>query len=269
MTDFVKKNLVFCLITSQKRNKITLRGGCPSGGESVTLTAMKILSRLGSPGFWCVLVPLALLLAQFVIELNVSGAAHVALHTENGPVETLQFIVLVLAFLAAVRLLWRLRFRPPAFFSVWVLLAVLGCFYVAGEEVSWGQHFLNWDTPSYWKALNDQEETNLHNTSAWLDQKPRLLLELGVLVGGLLLPFYRRIGRRPLPSWLTAISPPDRFFVIALIVLGLKLADKLGDITGLNILGRASEVIEFYLYYFVLLYMLHIGHILPAYLKKE
>lgn len=230
---------------------------------------MKVLSCIYAPRFWYVFVPLALLLAQAVIELTFSGAAYVSLHTENGPVETLQFLVLLGAFVMALRLLWRLRFRPPVFFSLWALLAALGCFYVAGEEVSWGQHFLNWDTPAYWKELNDQEETNFHNTSAWLDQKPRLLLELGVLVGGLLLPLYRRFGKRPLPAWLAAIAPADRFFLIALIVLALKLADKLGDTTGLNLLGRASEVIEFYLYYFVLLYMVHIGRVLPADIKKE
>lgn len=208
-------------------------------------------------------------MVQLVVELTVSGAAHVNLHTENGPIETMQFVLLALAFAVSVRLLWRLRFRRPVGLSLWVLLAVLGCFYVAGEEVSWGQHFLNWDTPEYWKALNDQEETNLHNTSAWLDQKPRLLLEIGVLIGGLLIPLYRRMGRRALPSWLAPISPPDRLFPVALIVLLIKLADKLGDAAGSPLFERASEVIEFYLYYFILLYMIYIRRVLPTYLKKE
>src|SRR3546814_4167282 len=54
---------------------------------------------------------------------------------------------------------------------------------MAGEEASWGQHYAGWLTPDNWQALNDQGETNLHNTSSWLDQKPRTLLEIGVIVG--------------------------------------------------------------------------------------
>src|SRR3546814_4054045 len=59
---------------------------------------------------------------------------------------------------------------------------------MAGEEASWGQHYAGWLTPENWQALNDQGETNLHNTSSWLDQKPRTLLEIGVIVGGILIP---------------------------------------------------------------------------------
>lgn len=230
---------------------------------------MKLPSCLYSPRLWCVFIPLLLLAVQVVIESVFSGEAHVVLHTENGPIETMQFILLLAAFAVSVRMLWRLRFRPPRGLSLWVLLAALGCFYVGGEEVSWGQHFLNWDTPGYWKVLNDQEETNLHNTSAWLDQKPRLLLEVGVLVGGLLIPLYRRLGQRGLPSWLATIAPPDRLFLVALIILLIKLADKLGDVAGWSLFERASEVIEFYLYYFILLYMVYIGRRLPAQLEKE
>lgn len=214
-----------------------------------------MLRYLTHARFTLVWLPLLLLAAQLLIENMTTGALHDRMLTENGPVETLQFLLLLPAFLVALWLLLDLKFKPPVFLSLWALLAALGCFYVGGEEVSWGQHFLNWDTPAYWAALNDQEETNLHNTSAWFDQKPRLLLEIGVIVGGLLLPLYRRFSKQGLPRWLVQIAPPDRFFVIALIVLVVKLADKFGGATEIYIFGRASEVIEFYLYYFILLYL--------------
>lgn len=201
-------------------------------------------------------LPLLLLAAQLIAEKLVTGPMHDQLLTENGPVETLQFILLLWAFAVAGLLLAERRFRPPASLNAWILLAALGCLYVGGEEVSWGQHFLNWDTPSYWAALNDQEETNLHNTSAWFDQKPRLLLELGVVAGGLLLPLYQRFGKRPLPAWLAAITPPGRFWLVALLVLVIKVTDKFGGATGIYLFHRASEVIEFYLYYFILLYLI-------------
>src|SRR5690606_13691057 len=92
----------------------------------------------------------------------------------------------------AVALSLLFRARRPALVA-WLALAALGCFYVAGEEISWGQHFLQWSTPEYWSALNDQQETNLHNVSSWLDQKPRALLEAGVVLGGIVAPALRAL----------------------------------------------------------------------------
>lgn len=206
--------------------------------------------------FWHWWLPAILLGIQFIIEATVSDPVHIRLHSENGPVETLQFILLVLSFIVAVRVLTELKFRPPVFLSLWLLLALLGCFYVGGEEISWGQHFLSWTTPEYWAAINDQKETNLHNTSSWLDQKPRLLLELGVITGGLLLPLYRRFGKRDLPGWLKMIAPQNQLMFVAGIFLFIKLADKLPDLDLPAIFRRASEVGEFYVFYFILLYLL-------------
>ncbi len=44
------------------------------------------------------------------------------------------------------------------------LIGALGSLYIAGEEMSWGQHFFHWNTPEYWAEVNRQQETNLHNT---------------------------------------------------------------------------------------------------------
>ncbi len=205
--------------------------------------------------FW---LPIMLLTAQLVAEKLVTGPMHDLLITENGPVETLQFLLLLGGFVAAGLLLRDLKCQPPLYLTLWGALAALGCFYVGGEEISWGQHFLNWGTPSYWAALNDQEETNLHNTSAWFDQKPRLLLEIGVIVGGLLLPFYHRVTKKNLPAWLARITPPARLWFVAFLVLVIKFADKVGGATEVYLFYRASEVIEFYLYYFILIYLIEL-----------
>jgi hypothetical protein len=42
--------------------------------------------------------------------------------------------------------------------------------------MSWGQHFFKWDTPSLFSEINDQNETNIHNTSNLFNQLPRNLL---------------------------------------------------------------------------------------------
>lgn len=45
------------------------------------------------------------------------------------------------------------------------LLLIVGVLFIigAGEEISWGQRIFNWQTPEALAAINDQNETNLHN----------------------------------------------------------------------------------------------------------
>ena len=89
---------------------------------------------------------------------------------------------------------------------LWCVVYGLGCIYFLGEEISWGQHLFGWETPDAWKALNDQDETNLHNTSGWLDQVPRTVLTFGILLGGFIYPLVQR-GRTA-----SASSTPRSFF---------------------------------------------------------
>ncbi len=129
-------------------------------------------------------LPLDLLAFQLLLELLLPATTLAPLMSENGPHEILQAAVLLCGLGVALDALARpsTRRRPEAF--AWIALAALCQVYVAGEELSWGQHLFGWTTPDPWSAMNDQDETNLHNTSDWLDQKPRALLMIGVLVGG-------------------------------------------------------------------------------------
>ena len=49
-----------------------------------------------------------------------------------------------------------------------------------------------WEAGETLAELNDQQETNLHNIHAIFDQVPRAVLTLGILVGGIVLPLYRK-----------------------------------------------------------------------------
>jgi hypothetical protein len=203
---------------------------------------------------WWLWVPLLLLAAQFVLEAGVPPELMPAMHSEGGPHETLQFLILCGAFFIAART--ALMPRLSGWLRAWGVLAAACCFYVAGEEISWGQHVLGWTTPEFWSTVNDQQETNLHNTSSWFDQKPRLLLEIGVLTGGLIVPLLRRYKPSLLPQKFAAIYPPVYLIVIALIVLAIRIIDIFGeDLFQARIFHRASEVEEVYLFYFVLLYL--------------
>jgi hypothetical protein len=204
---------------------------------------------------WWLWIPVVVLIVQLTIEMTLSVGALAHLHSEDGPHEFVEFIVLVIAFFVAVRALFWLNRKESPWVWAWFALAALCCFYVAGEEISWGQHLLKWSTPDYWAHFNDQQETNLHNTSSWLDQKPRLLLEIGVIVGGLLIPLLRRYKPSLLPQRFAVIYPPSLLAVTALLAILPKMIDKIAEMADVRAFERVSEVQELYFFYFVLLYL--------------
>lgn len=212
-------------------------------------------SRLLHPVLWLI-VPVLIMIAQICIELFAPPGLLGELHSETGPHEFVEFFVLLIALFVTISALLKIQWDTQRWLGLWLLLAAVCCFYVAGEEVSWGQHFLNWSTPEYWAHINDQNETNLHNTSSWLDQKPRLILLIGVVTGGLLIPLARKFTPKMLPGRFEIIYPPTCLWVIALLALSVKVIDKIdGELKDIIIFSRASEVEELYLFYFVMLYL--------------
>lgn len=203
-------------------------------------------------------IPLAFLVVQIGIEIFLSPSLRSTLHSENGPHETLQFLIMVGAVLIAAKALSEKKIRRSPWISGWFVAAFLGSFYVAGEEISWGQHIFEWSSPDFWKQINDQGETNLHNTSSWLDQKPRLLLEIGVMAGGTIIPLLKRYRVQSLPASFDPIYPPLYLMPVALIALILKLSDKKLEFVEVAFFTRVSEVIELYVFYYVLLYLMHL-----------
>lgn len=179
----------------------------------------------------------------------------------NGVMELAQALLMAGAFivsLATIRPLVRMRASPWLY--AWVALAALGSLYVAGEEISWGQHFFGWATPEGWSALNDQNETNLHNISAWFDQKPRHLLSAGVIVGGLVIPVLALFRPDIRAGRLGLILPPFLCLPSAALASFLGLAALFDDevtklFDGFSVVIRPSEAQETYFYSFILLYV--------------
>lgn len=202
-------------------------------------------------------IPLSIMIIQIGIELFVPDSFKTAVHSENGPHETLQFLFALGGLFYALRCLLRVSFSSQKILTFWLICFAVGCTYIAGEEVSWGQHIFNWATPEFWGTLNDQNETNLHNTSSWLDQKPRLLLLVGVITGGLIIPFLQRFKPSVLPKKFEMIYPPACLVPIAALALSIKIIDKIDDnLPDIVLFYRASEIEELFLFYFVLLYLI-------------
>ena len=205
-----------------------------------------------SPVLW-LYIPVGFLIIQIILELTVPREMLSAMLSEGGIHEDLQFYLAVAACVIALKTSFDVK---TLFLKGWFLCAALGCFYIAGEEVSWGQHIFDWATPEFWVAVNDQSETNLHNTSAWLDQKPRLLLFIGIVVAGLIIPALRRWSPDKLPRKFEILYPSSLLAVTALGVTIPHLFQKLLEAFGLSFFERVSEVQELYIYYFILLYVL-------------
>jgi hypothetical protein len=173
-----------------------------------------------------------------------------------GILEFSQFVTMVAALFIAVRLLLKPFVRKRPFVFAITIISALSCLYTAGEEMSWGQHFFHWNTPEYWAMVNRQQETNLHNVYPAFEQWPRAILEIGVVIGGIIVPIAAAIFPRIRSNRLSLFLPPAALLSTAVIAMLFKL-------TGLSQKGyipelvhRPSEAIESYLYYFILAYLI-------------
>jgi hypothetical protein len=163
-----------------------------------------------------------------------------------GILEFSQFIILLLALAIAVRLLLKPFVRKRPFVFAVTIIAVLGCIYTAGEEMSWGQHFFHWKTPEYWAMVNRQQETNLHNAYPAFEQWPRAIVALGVVIGGILVPLAAGFFPRVRSNRLSLFLPASALLPTAIIAMSFKL----------ELVHRPSEAVELYLYFFILGYLI-------------
>jgi hypothetical protein len=211
-----------------------------------------------SEAWWWLGVPVLIVLFV-VISFRVSPDWYASwvIPEGYGVLELTQFIVLLVALAIAVRLLFDpfVRWRPLVFAVA--IIGALTCFYTAGEEMSWGQHFFHWNTPEYWALVNRQQETNLHNTYAIFEKVPRAILETGILIGGLLIPLAAAFDPRVRANRLSLFFPAAAVVPTAVAVMAFKLYDVLyqKQVVG-ELIQRPSETVELYLYFFLLAYLI-------------
>ena len=207
------------------------------------------------PSFWWLWFPAGTFVLFVLIEIFLPPQHYGLFVNENGLLELSHVLMMSIGAILAFLNLRQINIKARKFLAFWFGAALLGCIYIAGEEISWGQQIFKWATPEGWMDINDQQETNLHNTTSWLDQKPRLILEIGVITGGILLPLALRFMPQKIPAWLTTITPPDKMAVCAVVFLIAKISDKVGDFSNIYLFKRASEVTEFYMMFFIALYL--------------
>jgi hypothetical protein len=222
------------------------------------------------PAWWWAGLPLAMLLLTVAAYFAAPEYIQMVIRKDTGPdgggiAEHGTVLVLLPGIVAGIAVLRHYRAHLPLMLTGWVLAWTLACIYFAGEEASWGQHYLHWGTPDLLHGVNDQQETNLHNIGTWFDQKPRTLVELWVVVAGLILPLWRAIRRRApvgIKAWREWFWPTSIGILTAAIFLGTHILGVAGKITGLQALQLigANELREFYIAMFLSSYLLSIWY---------
>ena len=184
---------------------------------------------------------------------------------ELGLLENTQTVFLTIALVLAIVMAVR---NSEKWLRWWLIVIVLGVFYLLTEETSWGQHYLGYEMGGFFSSFNDQGENNIHNASSWFDQKPRAVLLFGMILGTIVHPLMKhyRNGRGLFdnPWWLAP----------TLACLGPLVFSQIGAlperIDDLNLSGmsaqaltgnyRSSEMEEVYMYMFFITYLLSLGY---------
>ena len=102
------------------------------------------------------------------------------LTAEDSVLEWLQFLCIFGASAIFANLGWRFMREGQAALGLLYLLAALAAFFVAGEEISWGQRIFGWGTPEALDEINHQGETNVHNIR-WVQTAFGYMLTLGAM----------------------------------------------------------------------------------------
>ncbi len=197
------------------------------------------------------------------------------LRGELGVVENLTVLFLAVSVVTALRMfLLRKRVASPLF-GPFVLVMALGCFFFAGEEASWGQHWAGFEPPEAVARRNDQGEFNLHNDPFFekvLDQLPRNLLTAAALIGGIAAPLLLRRRGRPGPRfeggpggwiWPTMVCLPAAVVAVT-VTLPEKLFEALDREVPYLIDISPGETKEFCLGLFLMCYLVTLHRALKA-----
>ena len=151
--------------------------------------------------------------------------------SENGFIENLQIIFVLLAIILLIKV--RYEFKKFNLINFFILIKTLALIYYLGEEISWGQHFFKWETPSLLEEINNQKETNIHNISNLFDQLPRTLVFFWCAFGIILINFLKnkiKINK----NYIYLIKPNKNLIYISFLLIILSFPDLLISILNLH-----------------------------------
>lgn len=107
--------------------------------------------------------PLIFSLGFVALKLRSKGWYKRLVIIEDGPIEYLTSLAYLVAFLIGLSIAVQFyRQRQPVYGVLYTLLSI-GFLFICLEEISWGQRIFDLQTPEFFRAYNQQEETNIHN----------------------------------------------------------------------------------------------------------
>ena len=193
---------------------------------------------------------------------------------EKGLIENLTFFFLFVSIIITFSVIKKVKNFVSKKVYYFFVLFLLGLVYFSGEEISWGQNWFNWETNNFFSNINDQSETNFHNVSSWLDQKPRNVLICFILFAGIFSPFFLQNRKKFFKhsGVKDFILPTVCCLPTSIMCVFFYLLDKVSQIlcsgTGATLsceyfpkilFFRTSEIVELYISLFLLIYILSIN----------
>lgn len=155
---------------------------------------------------FAIIVALPISIELFLLATN-PEMHHRYLATEIGFVELSTVAMLIASIVSLVIVAKRSRGKERRL----AILLAIALFYWGGEEISWGQSLMKWDSPRMFQSLNYQGETNLHNLKyvSLTNQIPRMALNLLAVAALLsfLPPVQRRLERWRDTTWSDWLKP--------------------------------------------------------------
>lgn len=132
---------------------------------------------------WGILPRRALTIALLPLGIALATAATVLhpplfiwLLDEDSLVEWLQFFSLAAAGIFLPLLAFRLSRTGHKIMALLYGVVTAGVWFLAGEEISWGQRIFGWQTPEAMEAINRQGETTVHNIGGVQELVPAAML---------------------------------------------------------------------------------------------
>jgi hypothetical protein len=171
---------------------------------------------------------------------------------EDNIIENAQFIALitgsVFAFLTGLQVIKK---HTNTFLGIIYILLSVGLFFVAGDEISWGQRIFNIESSAYFLINNSQQETTVHNLGKVGGMVPYLYILIGCY--GAFAHFFLSKLQKRIPHLFRFIIPSLHFFPYFYAAFFYNLITTL--VTG-HTLGVYSESAELMLYLGITLFII-------------
>ena len=119
---------------------------------------------------------------------------------EDGWIENLQLVVMIVGIVMSVYIARKLYRENLKLWAVLYGLFAVALFFLAGEELSWGQRIFGISTPSWFISHNRQQQLTVHNLWSVQANLARLRWGIPFLLTGLSLA-YAALGKKRIERW--------------------------------------------------------------------